>query len=107
MASDDYSPQPIAPSIDYIPEEETLENFLAKDQRVAKSYFHPQWDGIQDLFEEKIDVLRVGCTDSSLSAEEYKIEDLVNKRVAVHLKDILVQVQNAVTATEKRRKEGK
>jgi hypothetical protein len=104
MANDTYSPRPIAPQIDFMPEEETLEGFLEKDQRVAKSYFHPQWDGVQDLFEEKIEALRVGCTDSQLNAEEYKIEDLVNKRVAVHLKDILIQVQNAVTATEKRRK---
>lgn len=104
MASDDYAPQPIAPTLDFMPQEETLENFLEKDQRIAKSYFHPQWDGVQDLFEDKIEALRVGCTDTSLPAEEYKIEDVVNKRVAVHLKDILVQVQNAVTATEKRRK---
>lgn len=104
---DDYSPTPIAPSLDFVPEEETLETFLEKDQRVAKAYFHPQWDGVQDIIEEKIETLRLGCLDSTLPADEYKIEDLVNKRVAVHLKDILIQVQNAVTATEKRRKAGK
>lgn len=101
---DDYSPKPIAPGLDFMPEEETLDEFIAKDQRIAKSYFHPQWEGVQDLFEEKVEALRIGCTDSSLSAEEYKIEDLVNKRVAVHLKDILVQVQNAVNSTEKRKR---
>lgn len=104
---DSYSPIPIAPQIDFMPEEEELETFLAKDQRISKAYFHPHWEGVQDLLEEKIEALRVGCLDSTLSAEEYKIEDLVNKRVAVHLKDVLVQVQNAVTSTEKRRKTGK
>ena len=101
---DDYSPQPIAPSLSLEPEEETLENFLEKDQRLAKSYFHGSWEAVQDIFEDKIEALRVGCLNADLSAEEYKIEDLANKRVALHLKDILVQVQNAVTATEKRRK---
>lgn len=105
--NDDYSPAPVAPGLELIPEDEQFEELFTRDNRIAKAYFHPQWQGVQDILEDKIEVLRVGCLDASLPAEEYKIEDLANKRVAIHLKDVLVQVQNAVNATEQQRKKGK
>lgn len=101
---DDYSPRPLAPSIDYIEDTETPEAFLVKDAGLTRAYFHKDWKEVQDLFEDKIEALRVGCTDLSLPADEYKIEDISNKKVAMHLKDILMQVQNAVTSTEQRKR---
>lgn len=101
MATDDYAPQPIAPGLAFIEEEATDNALLAKDQEKAKSYFHPAWTGVEKLFTERIEALRIGCTDNKLDPVQYAVEDRANKKAAAIVMDIWSQVQDAVIATER------
>jgi hypothetical protein len=104
---DDFSPAPIAPSLENSDEiEESLD--IREDVKLSNAYFHPAWDKVVDLFLEKIEAYRFGCTDFALASDEYKVQDMTNKRVAVELNEILTRVQDAVETTEsvKRRTSG-
>lgn len=104
-ANDDYAPPPIAPGLEFVDQDETSEELIAQDQRLAKSYFHPAWEGIEQLFIDEIESLRIGCTNGSLPNDEYIVEDKALKKTAAKLTDILMRVQNAVRETEKRKGE--
>jgi hypothetical protein len=98
---DDYSIPPIAPTIPTY--SETFEDKIADahDERLSRAYFSKQWEGVQDLFEDKIlAYMNIGSIEPNLPADEYKIEALVRARVAAELKEVLLQVHNAVEATE-------
>lgn len=96
---DDFSLPPIAPPIDpeIIEQEAELQQ---EDVRLADAYFHPSWAKVQDILNEVIEASRYGSANANLPADEYKIEDLVNKRVAAQLQDLLVRIQNAVESVE-------
>lgn len=105
---DDFSLPPIAPQVEQelIEQEQELHQ---EDVRLADSYFHPSWAKVQDILNEVIEASRYGSANPNLPADEYKIEDLVNKRVAGQLQDLLVRIKNAVESVEstKRAKGGK
>lgn len=102
---DDYSPRPIAPQINLDEFEEIDEVLNQSEERIARVYFDKNWEGVQDMFLNKIEAYEmIGGVPASLPADEYKIEAVVRSRVAAELKEILMQVQNAVTASEKRKR---
>lgn len=96
---DDYSPAPIAPQVDLELKEQEQE-LVREDVALADAYFHPSWAKVQDLLTEVIEANKFGCANPNLLADEYKIEDLVNKRVASKLQEVLVRIQNAVESVE-------
>lgn len=103
---DDYSLPPIAPGLDFT-ETQPDPELVSEDVKLSDSYFHPAWGKVQDLLTEKIDQTAYGTANANLTAEEYKIEDLVNKRVAKELKEILLRIQNAVESVESIKRKGK
>lgn len=102
---DDYSPAPIAPGLEFAQVEDDNSELVAQDQRIAKAYFHPAWAGVEDMFMEKIEALRIGCTDTSLDPIQYTVSDQGDKKAAATLTEILMRVKNAVQSTESRKGE--
>lgn len=96
---DDFSLPPIAPQIEQEIAEQEIE-LHQEDVKLADAYFHPSWAKVQEILNEVIDASRYGSANAKLPADEYKIEDLVNKRVAAQLQDLLVRIQNAVESVE-------
>lgn len=96
---DDFSLPPIAPQLEQELVEQEQE-LIQEDVQLADAYFHPAWAKVQATFDEFIKAAQYGCSKPDLPADEYKIEDQVNKRVASILTDVLVRIQNAVEAVE-------
>ena len=96
---DDFSPAPIAPSLDFT-EAAPDPELVSEDVQLSESYFHPAWGKVSEIFDEYLSQTRYGCGDPKLPAEEYKIEDQVNKRVAAKLTEVLLRIQNAVESVE-------
>jgi hypothetical protein len=103
---DDYSFAPISPSLEMdIPEEvEETKQAERQDARLAKAYFHPNWEGVEQFFEERLEAL-AQRPDSKLPAEEYKIESLANQKAETIIKDVWIGVKNAVTAVNESERE--
>lgn len=111
---DEQAPSPIAPSFSVPEVEETIDEDQARadqetDQKAA-AYWHPAWEHVQTMFEEKIAAFRGhggAIAHQEKSPEEFKIAMLVDAMVANHLEEIMKDVQDAVESVEHRPKQSK
>jgi hypothetical protein len=95
---DDLSLRPKTPKFKNVePEYEELASVT--DKKTARAFFHPSWEEVEKMFLESIEQCRLPV-QSSLPAEEYKIEGRSNEKVANKLTEILERVKNAVSAVE-------
>lgn len=103
---DDFSPAPIAPALD-VSEPQVDPELLSEDVQLSESFFHPAWSKVAEIFDEVLAQTQYGTNDAKLPADEYKIEDQVNKRVAAKLKEVLLRIQSAVESVESIKAESK
>lgn len=95
---DDSALVPVAPQIEYTPEEEE-QILTAEDQKTADAYFHPAWAKVEQMFNEELASFDTAI-DANLPADEYKINDLANKKASLAINRVLQRVKDAVTTVE-------
>ena len=101
MITDDFSPRPIAPSLEMVNDEVQDKIFEQADIQTAKPYFHAAWESVEAQFNNRVEQLEnIVSLDPKMSAEDLKIELLANIKAANVIKEVWIQVKNAVSAIE-------
>lgn len=96
---DDFSPRPVAPSLDRMEADLQDQELDQVTKNISDSYFHPAWAAVEQMFNEVIDECSQPV-DERLLAEEFKIKSLANQQTKHKLLAIWGRVKDAVSAIE-------
>ena len=94
---DDQGLTPIAPTLDNFDELPAEDKVSPIDVKISKAYFHPSWEGVEEMLMQEIEQLRLPV-DEKKEANEFKIESIANRKAGDVLTKVVARVKDAVTA---------
>lgn len=109
-ATDDLSPVPVAPMAEVAPViEQDQQVDDTEDAKLAQAYWHPAWEKVQKLFENKLEAYDGNnvAQFKDLEPMDFKARVLANQIIYGEIKSIMEDVQRAVESVGSQPKPGK